>query len=112
VALVAKDAITKPTHINGMKWIISDKLISKKGAYQVQRGRRKVKQTSQTRHIIIHHITFQTQTMWNSKMMDLPRKEECSSGLCTLFCLLVFFLAKLSMAILFFTRSLCPRIYG
>lgn len=71
VALVAKDAITKPTHIKGMKWIISDKLISKKRAYQVQRGRREVKQTPQTQHIIIHHITFQTQTMWNSKMMDL-----------------------------------------
>lgn len=39
----------------------------KKGAYQVQRGRREVKQTPQTQHIIIHHITFQTQTMWNSK---------------------------------------------
>lgn len=38
VALVAKDAITKPTHIKGMKWIISDKLISKKEHIRFREG--------------------------------------------------------------------------
>lgn len=42
-------------------------------------GEGRLNKLHKNQQIIIRRITFQTQTMWNSKMMNLLGREECSS---------------------------------